>query len=316
VSEIQRARVLAAMCEVCAQRGPANATVGHVVQRAGVSRRTFYELFSDREDCFLAALDDAVDRIAARVVPAYRQPGSWRERIRASLIELLSFLDADPGRGRLVFVDTLGAGRRALERRGHVLAQAIAAVEQGRSESKRGHEPPPLTGEGAVGGVASVIHGRLLACPPPVMAGPRMGEDRPESLVGLAGPLMSMIVLPYLGPAVARRELERPMPAVSHDGHRPSPGRLPLGDLEIRLTYRTLRVLSAVAADPGGSNRAIGQAAGIEDQGQISKLLARLENVDLIHNGNSHVPLRGAPNAWTLTGRGEQITRSLAPGSP
>ena len=101
------------------------------------------------------------------------------------------------------------------------------------------------------------------------------------------------------------------MPKVSHNGHRPSPDGLPLGDLEIRVTYRTLCVLAAIAADPGASNRIVGKAAGVEDQGQISKLLARLERVGLVHNGNSHAPARGLANAWKLTERGHLITRSL-----
>ena len=83
VSDIQRARILAAMVDVASERGGGNVTVAHVVARSGVSRRTFYEIFQGREDCFLAALDDAIARIAAEVVPAYRQPGPWRERIRA-----------------------------------------------------------------------------------------------------------------------------------------------------------------------------------------------------------------------------------------
>jgi len=304
VSQIQRARILSAMLDVCAQRGASSVTVAHVVGRAGVSRRTFYELFDNCEECFLAAFEEGLARISAAVLPAWQGQGAWRERVRASLVELLSFLDSDPVTGRLVVVETLGAGPRALQRRGQVLALLIAAVEEGRTEAKRAHEPPPLTGEGAVGAVASVLYGRMLA-------GPRMGDDRSEPLIELTGPLMSMIVLPYLGSAAARREVDRPVPKVSRDGHRPSPNGLPLGDLEIRVTYRTLCVLAAIAAEPGASNRIVGKAAGIEDQGQISKLLARLQKVGLVHNGNSHAPAKGAPNAWTLTGRGEQITRSL-----
>ena len=304
VSQVQRARILSAMLDVCAQRGASSVTVAHVVGRAGVSRRTFYELFENCEECFLAALEEGLARMSAAVLPAWQGPGAWRERIRASLIELLSFLDNDPVTGRLIVVETLGAGPRALERRWSVLAHVIAAVEEGRTEVKRAHEPPPLTGEGVVGAVSSVIYGRMLA-------GPRMGDGGSGTLIELTGPLMSMIVLPYLGPAAARREVDRPVPTVSHNGHRPSPDGPPLGDLEIRVTYRTLCVLAAVAAQPGASNRTVGKAAGIEDQGQISKLLARLQKVGLVHNGDAHAPARGMANAWSLTERGERITRSL-----
>jgi len=309
VSEIQRARILAATFEVCAKRGASGLTVAPIVACAGVSRRTFYELFSGVEECLLAALDDGIARLAARVTPAWQQEGKWRERMRGALIELLAFLDNDPVTGRLLVVDTLGAGHKALERRRNVLAQVIAAVDEGRGEGKEGRAPPPLTGEGVVGAVASIIYGRMLTRLPPVMGGPRTGEARDQPLIELTGPLMSMIVLPYLGPAAARKELERPAPASSDD--RPAMVESPLRDLPMRLTYRTLRVLSAIAGEPGASNRAVGNAAGIDDQGQISKLLKRLEKLGLIHNGNSHAPLRGAANSWSLTGRGEQVTRSL-----
>jgi AcrR family transcriptional regulator len=310
VSEIQRARILAAMVDVVAERGAANVTVARVVARSGVSRRTFYELFNDREDCFLAAFDDVVERIAREVVPAYEQPGrtqrahSWREKIRAGLTALLQILDDDPGMGRLVIVETLGAGPRALERRRRVLAQVITIVDEGRREARTGDGPPPLTAEGIVGGAFSLIHSRLLegrggplvALPAPSHGGLRMGE--------LTGPLMSMIVLPYLGQAAARRELDRPVPKAPV---RPRPvNGDPLRELQMRLTYRTVRVLMAVATNPGSSNRAVGDGAGIKDQGQISKLLARLKRLGLIEN-TGEGSARGGPNAWTLTERGREV---------
>jgi chromosome segregation and condensation protein ScpB len=79
----------------------------------------------------------------------------------------------------------------------------------------------------------------------------------------------------------------------------------------MRLTYRTMRVLAAVAADPGCTNRAAGSAAGVEDQGQISKLLWRLERVGLIENARV-VPAAGAPNAWRVTPRGRQLCETFA----
>jgi len=283
--------MLAAMVDVVAERGAANVTVARVVARSGVSRRTFYELFNDREDCFLAAFDDAIARIAGEVLPAYEQPGRWRERMRAALTALLEVLDYEPGMGRLVIVETLGAGPNALERRSRVLAQVITAVDEGRLETKKSDGPPPLTAEGVVGAVLAVLHGRLL-------------KKNPGRLIELTGPLMGMIVLPYLGPAAARRELDRPVPRVSNNPRRTVPD--PLRELEMRLTYRTVRVLMAVAATPGSSNRAVADGAGIKDQGQISKLLARLQRLGLIEN-TGEGSARGGPNAWALTERGREV---------
>jgi chromosome segregation and condensation protein ScpB len=78
----------------------------------------------------------------------------------------------------------------------------------------------------------------------------------------------------------------------------------------MRLTYRTMRVLTAIAAHPGASNRQIADAAGVADQGQISKLLLRLHNLALIHNIGEG-PTKGEPNAWTLTTTGEEVERTI-----
>jgi AcrR family transcriptional regulator len=296
VGDIQRTRILAAMVDVAAERGVGAVTVAHVVARSGVSRRTFYELFGDREDCLLAACEDALERIAAVVAPAYEAPVRWREKLRAGLLALLQFLEFDHGRGSLVIVGTSGAGPKVLERRRLVLAQVMAVVDRGRDEIKQGQGPPPLTAEGTVGGALSLIHARLV-------------ETSGASLVELLGPLMSMTVLPYLGPAAARRELAQPLPLAS-DGAGSAPGD-PLRDLDMRLTYRTIRVLLAVGElghqrESHPSNRQVGDAAGIRDQGQISKLLARLEHLGLIRNAGD-AGAKGEPNAWALTQKGLEV---------
>jgi AcrR family transcriptional regulator len=296
VADIQRARMLGAMVQEVSERGVANVAVAHVVGRSGVSRRTFYEIFEDREDCFLAAFDEALERLAAIVVPAYEQANTWRSKVRTALIAFLEALASDPAMGRLLIVESLAAGPVAHQRRQKAILQIIAIVDCGRGANKTGGDPPPLTAEGIIGGVLSVLHTRLA-------------EEHPGDLLDLIGPLMGMIVLPYLGPAAARRELERPSP--KRPTKAPLTHRDPLRDLEMRLTYRTVRTLMAVAEQPGSSNRAVGARAGIPDQGQISKLLARLHNLGLIEN-TATASARGEPNAWTLTTRGWEIHGAIA----
>ncbi len=114
VAEIQRARMLTAMVQEVAERGAGNVSVGHVVGRSGVSRRTFYEIFDGREDCFLAAFDEAVERTARVVVPAYELSGSWRARMRGALTALLESLEYDSAMGRLLIAESLAAGPKAL----------------------------------------------------------------------------------------------------------------------------------------------------------------------------------------------------------
>jgi AcrR family transcriptional regulator/DNA-binding MarR family transcriptional regulator len=296
VTDIQRARMLAAMTEVACERGAANVTVAHVVARSGVSRRTFYEIFEDREECFMAAFEEALARAGEYVLPAYAAPGRWRERMRGALDALLRFLDEEPFHGRLLVVETLAAGSAALQRRQQVLARLFAAVEEGRSESKLDTHSP-LTAEGVVGAVLAIVYSRMLE------------PDRP-SLRKLANQLMATIVLPYLGPAGARAELRRPLPPAGASGTPVRSSDL-LTELHMRLTYRTVRTLMAIGASPASSNRQIADAAGISDPGQISKLLARLYQLGLIDKTRP-ARARGEPNAWRLTARGEQVERQIA----
>jgi len=296
VGEMQRRRLLLAIGELLAEGGVKVATVGSISRRAGVSRRTFYEVFEDREACFLAAFDQAVERISQEVAPAYAGERTWSARIRAGLLALLEQLDEHPGLARMCVIETLRAGPEVLERRRRVLAILTAAVDEGRAEAKSGGEPLPLTAEGVVGGALSVVHARLLA-----------GDGGP--LVGLANPLTGMILHPYLGAVAARRELDRPppkAPAAVADVLKD-----PFRGLSIRFTYRTARVLATIAAESGASNRFIADSSGIGDEGQMSRLLRRLQSAGLIENrGEGHV--RGEPNAWWLTPRGKAIHAALA----
>jgi AcrR family transcriptional regulator len=318
VVEMQRRRLLLAIGEVVSESGLETATVGRVCEQAGVSRRTFYELFSDREACLLAAFDQAIEQITQRIAPAFACNGSWRERVRATLLALLEHLDAEPDVARLCVVEVPRAGPELLERRRQVLEALAAAADEGRRESRAGAAPPPLTAEGVVGGALSVIHARLLASKSPATETPRTGratrdDGVPGPLVELTGPLMAMIVHPYLGPAVARKELKRPTPAT-----RPAFARAgadPFKGLPIRFTYRTARVLSTIALEGGRgsypSNRHIADSSGIADEGQMSRLLRRLDSCGLIENrGDGHT--KGEPNAWRLTPRGEAIHATIS----
>ena len=324
VTELQRARLLDAAFAVVSEDGYRRMTARRVSGRAGVSNKTFYDLFSDREDCFLAAFDHAVEELAAVVLPAWEGEREWSERIRAGLGALLGFLDCEPALRRLLFVEALGAGPRVLERRVQVLEVLQGAVDQGRAGMKAGRGLPALTAEGVVGAAFSVIHRRLS------QQSGWGGASRPAPLLAALNELMAMIVLPYRGPAAATRELSRPIskagprtlpeglgllpadksrfsgPAGRTSGSRAGRARIPF-----RLTVRTHRVLCAVGelagrgSDP--NNREVSDAAGVSDQGQISKLLSRLEGHGLLENTGGST--QGIARAWRLTPRGEEIVR-------
>jgi AcrR family transcriptional regulator len=306
IKELQRARIIAAMSELVHERGVGSVTVAHVVARSGVSRRTFYEQFDDREGCLFAAFEGALARAAAVVLPAYEIPGAWAEQIRAALAALLGFLDDEPALGGLLIVTALAAEGRVLERRARVLDALVDAVhrdaravdrERAQTRSRRARSvarPRRIVAEGAVGAVLAVIHARLVA----------RGS---QPLSGLLNPLMGMLVLPYLGASAAARELVRPAPRA----RRPSAASAdPLRSLDMRLTYRTVRVLLAIAERPGANGRQVADASGISDQGQMSKLLARLRQLGLIHNA-APGHRKGEPNVWSLTSRGGEVERAI-----
>lgn len=320
VDDIQRARIVSAMVEVTSEVGYIGAAVAPVVARAGVSRRTFYELFEGREDCFLAAFEWGVEQARCAVVEAYGSQRSWRERVRHALAALLVFLDSEPELARACVIEALGAGKLVLERRAQLLDELIDELDELAPQARGTSGAPLLTAEGVVGGAFSVIHGRLLEKGAVASAGagavgdtaadkPRPdGVDRaPGPLIQLHGQLMALIALPYLGPRAAGEELTRPAPdvpvpvrAISGGGS----GRL-LERLDMRLTYRTVRCLLFIGEQPGSSNREIAQGAEVPDEGQTSKLLGRLDRLGLIANARPHGP--GYPNYWTLTLHGEQV---------
>jgi AcrR family transcriptional regulator len=328
VVEMQRRRLLSAIVELLGEVGLEGAGVGRVCKRAGVSRRTFYDLFEDREACFLAAFELALERLAAQVAPAYAGGRRWRERVRGALAALLACWDSEPALARLCLVETLKAGPEVLERRRCAIDTLVAALDEGRAEA-RGAGPPPLTAESTVGGALAVVHARLVSHPGMGERGARSLRERdvgqrvasPSRAVGgprmaeLLNPLMSMIVLPYLGPVASRRELDQPapVPAVAGEGsngHGPVPARDPFNGLPIRITFRTARVLATIGAQPEASNREIAQDAGVADQGQMSKLLARLEKSGLVEN-HGEGQARGEPNAWRLTVRGHGVLHAV-----
>jgi AcrR family transcriptional regulator len=307
VSELQRARLLDATFAVVALQGYRGMAVRAVAERAGVSSKTFYDLFTDREDCFLAAFDHGVEQLAAHVRPAFEGERDWVAGIRAGLGALLGFLDCEPALRWLVFVEALAAGPRVLERRAQLLRELGSVVDGGQAGVKVGDRLPGVIAEGVVGATFGVIHARLL-------------EGSPGPLVGLSGELMALIVLPYRGRAASTRELSRPSPEPTADGalggtdagdgSRDVSAR-PLGSgpiADFRLTVRTQKVLAVVAEHPGLNNHRVSELAGISDQGQVSRLMIRLSEQGLLENIGGHG--QGTPKAWHLTPHGEQIAQA------
>lgn len=198
-SEVQRTRILSAMVEVASEVGTESATVTQIVRRAGVSSGAFYALFEDRQDCLTAVFEEAVAIATERVSAAYDTEATWVDRVRAAVLALLELLDEERELARLC-VGHAVASPTMLLRREEVLGELIPIIDQGRGASRACRNPPPLAAQAVLGGALGLIYSELTA------------RD-PRSMVELLNPLMSWIVLPYLGASGAREEQYRPRPA-------------------------------------------------------------------------------------------------------
>jgi DNA-binding MarR family transcriptional regulator len=287
-----------------------------VATRVGISERIFNEIFAKVEDCYRSAFMEGLDRLSRTVADAAGREVAWLERVRSGLVAMLGFFDDEPCWARLLVLETpleVAVTLECRQRLHDVLAGLLErgdGVGQGCGNSRAAGSPmllATLGGEPVVGGVFSVICTSML-------------EDEGSKLVELAPSLMAFIVAPYLGQAAALAELEgKPSGAreasVVESGLARARAISRAGELPFRATHRTTLVLRAIAQAPYSNNREIAQAAGLVDEGQASKLLARLEQRGVIENVGVGAA-RGEPNAWLLTPEGQRVLELLAASFP
>lgn len=195
VRAIQRERLIAAMLDAAATRGYRETNVQDVIERAGVSRPTFYEHFTNKDDCFLAAFDAGARRLRSRVANAANTGGAWRERVRLALTAVLAFAATEPQTARTLIVEARAASGEAPQRRIELL-DGFAACLDASARELLAHPPDrsPLTAAGVVGGIEAVLYARLCR-----------GES--DQFEGLLPSLMYFAVLPYEGQEAASGEL-------------------------------------------------------------------------------------------------------------
>jgi AcrR family transcriptional regulator len=298
VIEIQRARILAAAVEVIEESGYAAMTVAGVIERARMSRKTFYDVFANRSECLTAVVEEIFARAYSVMRAAYAAQSSWLAATRSALDGLLCLIDEEPRLARIWFVDALAGPDAVHERKADAFAMLAEAVDAGRDVAGDRRQTPQLIAEATVGGISQIIYTRLV-------------DGYKEPFAELLGPCMYLIALPYLGAARASAELRRKPPPrrprqKAADTRR---DRESLRDVDIRLTYRTVKALSAICEQPGINNRTVAEKSGIKDQGQISKLLSRLERLALVENRGLGQD-RGSSNAWHVTPRGFELVRA------
>ncbi|MGB7587393.1 MAG: TetR/AcrR family transcriptional regulator [Solirubrobacterales bacterium] len=196
ITESQRQRILQAMIEVVAERGYPETRIVDLIGVAGVSRKTFYELFGSKEDCFLAAYDVLLANLLGDTTRGFEsRPGApWTERTAAGLAALLDHLAEHPDEARFAIVEVLAAGPRALARRDAALRQFTGFLDTGRAETAV--ELPGITSLSLAGGIYELLYSEIL-------------HGAAERLPSRLPDLMFWITLPFLGPDGANTERER-----------------------------------------------------------------------------------------------------------
>lgn len=196
VSENQRERLLSAVVQVARRTGYSGLTIREVIGAAGVSRKTFYELFEDKNEAFLAAYDHVVGRLAEGVTGATARGRTWPEQVSLGLETFLDRLASDPAVAHLCIVEVLAAGPPALTRRAAALEAFRTFLEPGYKHAPAGVEPPVLAAETVIGGVYEVIYGYVL-------------QNRTEELPSAHADLLYIVLLPFLGLRRASAEAAR-----------------------------------------------------------------------------------------------------------
>jgi AcrR family transcriptional regulator len=186
----QRERLIAALATVVSERGYVDITVADITAAARVSRRTFYEHFEGKEQCFLAAFDVVVDHLHELISNAIEQVPDWPHKILAGLRATLRFFAAEPALAHLLLVDSLTAGPAVAERYREVIFSFGPLLEPGR-EHRTSSAPLPEA-DTVIGSIASVL-ARSIA----------VGET--AELERLVPDFAEFILMPYLGPEEAAR---------------------------------------------------------------------------------------------------------------
>lgn len=190
----QRERLIAGLAEAVAENGYAGATIAHITRHAAVSRRTFYEHFASKDECFVAAYDTVMDELRERVGGAFQAEDEWPLAIKAGIAAMLEFLAAEPNLARLCMVEALVAGPVVVERYDAAIQSLVPYFQAGRKGRSREvlARLSPTTEEALVGGMVSLISRRIFA-------------GRTTELESLLPDLVEFALTPYLGSAEAAK---------------------------------------------------------------------------------------------------------------
>jgi AcrR family transcriptional regulator len=196
IARSQRERLLEATMRVVAERGYAATKLADLTAEAGISRSTFYELFADKEACFLAAYDHAAEGLIGAVTAAYETQSSWPAGMRAALARLLEAVAAEPALARLGLLDVGAAGPAAQQRYLAAVKRVTPLFEEGRDFAPGGRALPANTSRMAIGGVLGLVAEALVV-------------DNAAKLPQFLDVVLAAALRPYLGDEVAAGYVEQ-----------------------------------------------------------------------------------------------------------
>jgi len=190
----QRERLIAGLAEAVAEKGYGGTTIADITRHAAVSRRTFYEHFDGKDECFVSAFDTVTEQLRERVEEAFNGEDDWASATRAGIAAMLAFLAAEPNLARLVMVEALVAGPVVVDRYDaavQTFLPYIARGREGRSKAVLDHLSDS-TEEALVGGMVSLVSRRIVA-------------GQTEELESLLPDLTEFTLAPYVGSDEAAR---------------------------------------------------------------------------------------------------------------
>jgi AcrR family transcriptional regulator len=157
----QRTRILQALAEITAERGYAATTVAQIVERAGVSSATFYELFHDKEDCFLAAVREIIAQATTVVSEAYGRQKEDVEQLTDGLRSLLDLFAAQPAFAALLFLECRSSTPRALDLYMSGTRVVISMLGRGWGSEVGAGVSPAAAARAVLGGAEAIIRKQI-----------------------------------------------------------------------------------------------------------------------------------------------------------
>ena len=161
VRQVQRERMLKAMSEVVARDGYAETTVRKLLAQAGLSRRTYYDLWEDKEDCYLDAYGEIAGQLTARAAAGFGQGDAPRARVRLAVEALVAFCVEEPDAACACIVEGLAAGQKARLERAKLIEAIAATIAPALAELRPDGPNPELTARATVGGILELLYGPL-----------------------------------------------------------------------------------------------------------------------------------------------------------